>query len=121
MNIRKEICEELQSVLIKHPEFTDARILLNFHKPYLASEAWIISKNKIITEAYTATGMNKLEKDILKAIKQASNATEDIYFCLSNDVSDEEFDLALLRLWIDYQHTADVLWQLRKDRTKDTQ
>lgn len=65
--------------------------------------------------------MNKLEKDILKAIKQASNSTEDIYFCLSNDVSDEEFDLALLRLWTDYQHTADVLWQIRKDRIKDTQ
>ena len=56
MNTRKEICEELQSVLIKHLEFDDAQIILNFHKPYLASEAWIISKNKIITEAYTATG-----------------------------------------------------------------
>ena len=65
--------------------------------------------------------MNKLEKDILKAIKQASNSTEDIYVCLSNDVSDEEFDLALLSLWTDYQHTADVLWQIRKDRIKDTQ
>ena len=53
--------------------------------------------------------MNKLEKDILRAIKQASKSTEDIYVCLSNDVSDEEFDLALLSLWTDYQHTADVL------------
>ena len=56
MNTRKEICEELQSVLLNHPEFSDVRVILNFHKPYKVDETWFVYKDKIITEAYTATG-----------------------------------------------------------------
>ena len=60
--------------------------------------------------------MTPLQQSILNAAKTYQNSDEPMNLCVSNEISDEEFDESLDALVIEYGDIIDALREMQRQR-----